>query len=329
MLVTANKIAISSLIAILFFVLSAFVMANSTFAQQRACCAYSGDQANPATNPCTCYSGDTKTAAAYNGMGSAGECPKDANGNDLPGCKTCGGSQPIASACGGGGGNVPVCKISVVAPANNATYSMGQTVTAIADVSGGVFHDLRFRTLNSNGVQDYSILSGLNASLLRENVTCYANGNCRGSDTGTVIGNGTAVVRAIGRVKACPACAPDYQCYVDRTINLGSTTPLACKPGASCNPLVQGPIKVGSDIQCAMPKVSDAELVGKTASYQLECTPYKGTVAQAKVAKSSTTGTFTTYKIPTGVTNLKCSFRYCLKDSKTSVTTCSNWGKAS
>lgn len=108
------------------------------------------------------------------------------------------------------------------------------------------------------------------------------------------------------------------------TVNVGGTTALVCKPGAKCVSNT-GVFKSGSYVTCSMPTLTSTELGGGTASYQLECTPYKATTAQTKIAKTSSNGTFGAFGIASGTTRYDCSFRYCL--TKSGTTTCSVWGK--
>lgn len=242
------------------------------------------------------------------------------NGTNVPGgCYTCGPTEE-ATACGGSStpSNPGTCTQSIYALENPTNMTIGQTKDFYADgrATNGIFSRMVATVVNVP-----TSTPAIATVVKTSGPTCYANGNCRQGFRLTAKSNGTARIRVATLVRLCPACGETGFCERFITLNVGAVTPRSCKPGAACK-------LTARSLGCTMPTLSSGELAGGTASYQVECTPYKAAVAQAKIARSSATGTLPAITMATGVTNVKCSFRHCVT-ATTGVTTCSNWGKAS
>lgn len=279
---------------------------TNIFAEQRTCCTDAGGgNASGNCDGCRAEGIETKN----NGT----SCNGAAN------CEVCPASHPRSNQCGGSSTSNPAtCTQSVYNLENPTNLTVGQTKDFYAD---GRATNGNFSRMVASVVNVPTSLPAIATVATTSGPTCYANGNCRQGFRLTAKSNGTARVRVATLVKLCPACAETGFCERYSTLNVGAVTPLSCKAGAACT-------KSGNSVTCTMPALTTAELNGGTVSYQSECTPYKNTVAQTKIVKSSTTGAFTAFTMATGVTNVKCSFRHCVTGTN-GVTQCTDWGKAS
>lgn len=212
----------------------------------------SGCSLAPPTGPAPSGGGGGGGPGSCDGCSDAGSCSgrggswSASSGTNYPECAAQGGYCSGTTNCGGGGGGGgggQSCVISMGAPAAGANYTVGQTVSSTATLRTGDgygnFGDIRFRTLDAAAtVQDYTVVNLRRDLTSTSQVTCYANGNCVGSATGPALRNGTAVIRAIGRVRACPSCAliDDPNCYAQRTVTVGPvSTPPPPPPGPTLN----------------------------------------------------------------------------------------------
>ncbi len=163
---------------------------------------------------------------------------------------------------GGGGGTEAVCQFEQLYGIK-PSYKVGETVsvTAIATILSGNFYDMRFRTYAADGsTPSQTVVSGISANF--ETATCYANGNCLNSDTGTALAPGTAVIKVFTRVKPCPACAPTATCSMAKILNIviEEVTP-SPSPTAEATPPTQQ-----ISAQCISVKIYDKDWNTITAS---------------------------------------------------------------
>jgi len=289
------------------FVLASLAFATTSVAADGRCCYLRGSNPENCTTQCFTDRQVKNACSAADGTNQPG------------GCYTCGPTEE-ATACGGSStpSNPATCTQSVFALENPTNMTIGQTKDFYADgrATNGIFSRMVATVVNvptgTPAIATVATTSG---------PTCYANGNCRQGFRLTAKSNGTARVRVATLVRLCPACGETGFCERFTTLNVGAVTPLSCKPGATCK-------LTARSLGCTMPTLNATELAGGTASYQVECTPYKAAVAQAKIVRASATGTLPAITMATGVTNVKCSFRHCVT-ATTGVTKCSNWGVAS
>ncbi len=243
----------------------------------------------------------------------------------------CGADRPYGNACDsdtGGGGTL--CTQIIGGISNPANLQIGQTKDFYgqASITKGNFVGMGASATNvpAGGTAVASVVkrSGTQA--------CYANGNCIQGFRLAALSQGTSLVKVTTQVKSCPACSVAGTCQSAVTVNVGNIAPLACNPGARCyvgSPNDPDPFRVNEVVYCTMPQITDESMLQQngTPTYYMECTPYAGTTAKTKIAKTSLNGSFPYFSIASGVTSIKCSFRYCMRTSS-GITKCSDWGRA-
>lgn len=268
---------------------------------------------------------NTASSACGQGASAAPECPSGCCNFELKSksdpcpagsnCQSCGGNF-VSNACSGTTNTEsPVCRYPSLTPAG-LVLKQGQE------------YDLLANAYNP-GIYMISEVRAVSSAPTLVSVLPYIKNVCCGWTVGysnpavpfhvTALAQGVSVVKATFRASA----GTTLTCSASAAVTVrGVATPLACIPGAKCVSNT-GTFSVGAVVTCSMPKPTDLTL--GTPSYEMSCAPFAGTVAKAKFAYTSTTGTFRAFSIATGVTKVDCKFRYCQK-AASGVITCSDWG---
>lgn len=307
-----QKLLVTSSLFLTLFVVFFFLSPSSTFAA-RTCCTVDPLTGGASGNCDGCRAEGVETKNYGDSCGGAANCV------------VCGSGHPKSNSCGGTGGILCTAAVSPnpVNVAVNETKKVSVNVKAYSTKLGFV----RFIMGNTATAIFTGTTSPTNGNVAVNRVkwnTCCGFSQTTKTFTadvkGVAAGTTTLTVDAQYDGSSTPKVCGTASVVVGGTA-AGAPT---CKPGAKCVSNT-GVFKSGSYITCSMPTLSSTELGGGTASYQLECTPYKSTTAQTKIAKTSSNGTFGAFGIASGTTRYDCAFRYCL--TKSGATTCSAWGK--